>query len=270
MGLAPISFGSPMPPCHKRPWAFLPLVGMVAFCGCGAWHTGGFNLQDLFLSDRPVPGYSTFAYDPAVKFRPVQGDGGVLPDGILVDTRNDPGVAGCSTLRLPLGLLESEKEIPFGANAIRVRLAWKTIEKADDADEMPAVKIGCSEQTPINSKGQRDLRLFVSRNFIIPKASQWQGSIDISLRVRPGKRVLPNSTDVTYGPVVYIPKGWKMVWNNYYIEKIADEEVGPVTRDEGQRFIAWYGRNGARLACPDFRWSSRPPAVPIPTPSVRP
>ena len=270
MGLAPISCGSPMPPCHKRPWAFFPLVGMVAFCGCGAWHTGGFNLQDLVLTGRQVTGYSTFAYDPAVRFRPVQEDGGVLPDGILVDTRNDPGVAGCSTLRVPLGLVESEKEIPFGANAIRVRLAWKTIEKADNAEEMPAVKIQCSEQSLINSEGQRDLRLFFSRNFIIPTASQWQGSIDISLRVHPEKRVQQNSTDVIYGPVIYIPKGWKMVWNNYYIEKIADEEVDPVPPDEGKRFVAWYGRNGARPACPDFRWSGRPPAVPIPTLSVRP
>jgi hypothetical protein len=193
------------------------------------------------------------AYDPSVQFSPLPGKGGILPDGVMVDTRNDRGIAGCTTVRLPLGLIQSEKQIPFGAEAIKVGIEWEVIERRECAKEMPAIKINCSEQA-MDSAGQRKLNTFYTRNIVLPENHSGHGSLEIALRLHPGHRLFKGSTDVIYGPVIYIPCGWMIGFSNYSLASASLPEVPMVPADEAGTFVAWYLRNGGRRAMPDLRW----------------
>jgi len=264
LGLVPLDLKGSGVPGHRWPWGFLPVMGLVGLCGWGSWLSGGFNPYELYLalSKGAVVGYSLHAYDGAVRFRPMPGQGGVLPDGLMVDTRLDAGRAGCSTVRFPLGLNESERLVPFGAEALRIHLEWKALERPGLHPDPPALKINCSEQTRIDGKGHQQLYTFYTRNLILPQDSTSQGHFDIPIRLHPEQRSFSNSTDVIYGPIAYVPKGWQIEFSNYSIEKISVEEVPPVPAGEVERFVAWYRRNGGRPAHPDLRWGAvaGPPA----------
>jgi hypothetical protein len=205
------------------------------------------------LLKRQIIGFSTHAYDPSVQFSPLPGKGGILPDGVMVDTRNDRGIAGCSTVRLPLGLIQSEKHIPFGAEAIKVGIEWEVFARLECAKEMPAIKITCSEQV-IDPDGQRKLNAFYTRNLVLPESNFSHGSLVVTLRLHPGHRLFRGSTDVIYGPVIYVPRGWMIGFSNYSLSSVSLHEVPKVPADEARTFVAWYLRNGGRQALPDLRW----------------
>lgn|GEM_PF-2324283 len=240
---------------HRRPLAFLPVLGLTGLCGWGAWASGGLDPQlfSSLLVKRQIVGFSTHAYDPSVQFRPLPGKGGILPDGVMVDTRNDSGVAGCSTVRLPLGLIQSEVHIPFGAEAITVGIEWEVIERRECAREMPALKITCSEQVK-DPDGQRKLNAFYTRNIVLPEKDSGHGSLAVTLRLHPVHRLFKESTDVIYGPVIYVPRGWMIGFSNYSLSSASLHEVPKVPADEAGTFVAWYLRNGGRGALPDLRW----------------
>lgn len=257
MGLVPLRMeDSHCPPRHTRPWGFLPAMGLVALCCCGAWQTGTFNLHDLaaVMSTHEIVGYSLHAYDPGVKFMARAGTGGLLPDGLIVDTRSDGGHSGCSTVRFPLGLIESERLVPFDAEALNIHLEWKTHERSSAFPDPPALKIECSEQTRIDGDGQQQLLTFYRRTLLIPEDSIAHGQFDLPIRLHPAKRAFNNSTDVVYGPVLFVPRGWVIEFGNYSIQKLQVDEVPVVPPGEVVRFLAWYRRNGGRPALPDLRW----------------
>lgn len=163
MGLVPLCIDRHPPrPCHRWPWGFLPVFGLLCLCGWGARVSGGFDGRDLLrvLGRGELVGYSLHAYDPAVSFMPKAGEGGLLPDGVIVDTRGDTGRAGCCSVRLPLGLIASETLVPFDAEALNIHLEWKTHAMTPAASDPPAMKIECSEQSGIDGRGQQKLRAF--------------------------------------------------------------------------------------------------------------
>jgi hypothetical protein len=107
VGLAPRAPEAGAAPGHRWPIPFLLVTLLLLGCGWASWRSGGFDPRRLFLP-RTILGYSVHAYDRHVRFRAIPGAGGVLPDGLVIDTTGDEGRHGCTTVRLPLGLIESE------------------------------------------------------------------------------------------------------------------------------------------------------------------
>jgi len=175
-----------------------------------------------------------------------------LPDGLLVDTLHATGKTGCATVRVPLGLFDHEKWIPFGALAVRVLLDWEVLERGADPLERPAVKLAVSEQGPIDADGQQRLWTFFMRNVFLGEARS--GVIDLPVLVHTEARRIPGSRDVVYGPLLFIPEGWLIAFRNYRVEAIDPSEVAPMPEEEGPAFVAWYQRNGFKPATIDLAW----------------
>jgi len=260
MGLAP---SGPLPhpvSTHLWPVGFVPIALLTLGCAWSAWAVGFINPSEFirFIMRRQIIGYSLHIYHPEVAFRAIPGEGGLLPDGILIDTTRDEGQFGSSSIRLPLGLLAVENYVPFGAEALRIKLDWRVLERSDLAQDAPALKLNCSEQTAIDHQGQQRLLTFYARNLILAAHVSDQGTLDIPIRLHPAIRSLSGSTDVIYGPILYIPKGWKIEFRQYLIEKMKTEEVPPMPEGESERFVAWYRRNGLKPAPLDLTWQAIP------------
>jgi len=74
-------------------------------------------------------GYPLHGIDPPVTFVAIPGEGGLLPDGLAVDTTMASDQTGCAPVRIPLALFDYEADLPPGARAVRVRLAWKVLAR---------------------------------------------------------------------------------------------------------------------------------------------
>jgi hypothetical protein len=242
---------------HGLPLAFPFLAIAMAACVVAARDAGRLSLGRIYESwaRPPITVLSLHAYDPAVKFQVLPGRGGILPAGLVVDTLRDSGQAGCTTVRFPLGLIDAENYTPFGANAVNVHLEWRILAMAGGMVEGPALKITCSEQSQLNELGQHRLLTFYGRNIILPVNGDRRGACNIAIRLHPGSRTIPGSTDVVYGPVIYIPRGLKLELCNYLIDKIELKDVPPVPAGEAASFVSWYKRNGDRGAMVDLRWT---------------
>jgi hypothetical protein len=218
--------------------------------------TGGLRILEFarFIMKQDIIGYSVHGFDPSVEFKAIPGEGGILPDGLLVDTTKADGQSGCATVRIPLGLFDHEKFLPFGAKAVRVTLAWQVLEKTPAARELPAVKLAASEQGVIDPDGQQKLWTFYSRNVFLGENGSMEGVLDLPMLVHADARVLEHSRDVIYGPLVFIPEGWKVEFRHYSVKPIEVAEVPPIPTGEPERFVAWYHRNGFKPATIDLTW----------------
>jgi hypothetical protein len=207
-----------------------------------------------FMMSNQVIGYSPSGFDPTVTFKAIPGQGGVLPDGLLVDTTKANSKAGCTTIRIPLGLFDHEHLVPFGAKAIRIHLQWKVLKKMPSVRDLPAVKVAATEQGPIDVDGQQKFFTFYTRNIYLCEEEKIKGSLDLPMLIHTENRVLPNSKDVIYGPLVFIPDGWRIEFRHYRITQVEPSEVPPIPDGEVERFIAWYLRNGFKPAHIDLAW----------------
>ena len=218
--------------------------------------TGGLGIIEFvrFIMKQEIIGYSVHGFDPSVEFKAIPGEGGILPDGLLVDTTKADGQSGCATVRIPLGLFDHEKLLPFGAKAVRVSLAWQVLAKTPAARELPAVKLAASEQGVIDPDGQQKLWTFYTRNVFLGENGSMEGVLDLPMLVHADIRVLEHSSDVIYGPLVFIPEGWKLEFRHYSVKPIEVAEVPPIPEGEPERFVAWYHRNGFKPATIDLTW----------------
>jgi hypothetical protein len=153
-------------------------------------------------------------------------------------------------------LIASETLVPFDAEALNIHLEWKTHAMTPAASDPPAMKIECSEQTGIDGRGQQKLRAFYTRAVLMPKAASGRGALDIPIRLHPAVRIFKDSTDVIYGPVIYVPKGWRIELGHYAVQKIPVDKVPRAPDGEVARFVAWYQMHGGRSALPDLRWGA--------------
>ena len=257
IGITSLNEDAQVPPGHGMPLALPALAIAMAACVVAARDAGRLSLGKIYESwaRPPITVLSLHAYDPAVKFKVLPGRGGILPAGLVVDTLRDSGRAGCTTVRFPLGLIDAENHTPFGANAVNVHFEWRILAMVGETVEGPAIKIACSEQSQLNGLGQHHLLTFYCRNIILPASADARGACDIPIRLHPGSRTIPGSTDVVYGPVIYIPHGLKLELCNYLIDKIEPNDVPAVPASEAKAFVAWYKRNGERSALVDLRWT---------------
>lgn len=192
------------------------------------------------------------------------GEGGILPDGLRVDTTKVDATTGCATIRVPLGLFDHEKWIPFGAKAVRVRLSWRVLERSPQATELPALKLASSEQGVIDADGQQKLWTYYTRNVFLGEDGLMEGTVDLPILVHSETRVLPDSKDVIYGPILFIPEGWWIEFRHYWVDQIEASQVPPVPEGEGEKFVAWYHRNGFKPATIDLQWREAPGEMPRP------
>jgi len=257
IGITSLCEGAQVHSGHRWPLAFPLLAISMTGCVVAARDAGRLSLGKIYESwaRPPITVLSLHAYDPAVKFQVLPGRGGLLPAGLVVDTLRCSGRTGCTTVRFPLGLIDAENYTPFGANAVKVHIEWRILAKAGGMDEGAAIKISCSEQSQLNELGQHRLLAFYCRNLILPGSGTGRGAWDIPIRLHPGSRRIPGSTDVVYGPVVYIPWGLKLELSNYLVDKMNLEDVPSVPAGETAAFVAWYRRNGERAAQVDLRWT---------------
>ena len=227
----------------------------IAFTVAAQW-TGGLQIFDLLrlIMKQEIIGFSVHGFDPTVEFKAIPGEGGILPDGLLVDTTRADSQIGCATVRIPLGLFDHEKLIPFGAKAVRVRLAWRVLARTPAAKELPAVKLASSEAGVIDADGQQKLWTFYTRNVFLGEGGSMAGVLDLPMLVHAEQRVLEQSKDVIYGPLVFVPEGWKLEFRHYSVESIEPDEVPPIPEGEPERFVAWYHRNGFKPATIDLNW----------------
>ena len=261
MGIGPSRELEPLPLDRRVTFNTLPLVlcsatmTSLGFAFAAHW-TGGLRIFEFvrFIMKQEIIGYSVHAFDPSVEFKAIPGEGGILPDGLLVDTTKADGQTGCATVRIPLGLFDHEKLVPFGAKAVRVQLAWQVLAKAPTAKELPAVKLAASEQGVIDPDGQQKLWTFYTRNVFLGENGTTSGVLDLPMLVHTDKRVLEQSKDVIYGPLVFIPEGWKLEFRRYAVDQIEVAEVPPIPEGEPERFVAWYHRNGFKPATIDLLW----------------
>jgi len=257
IGITSLSKYAKVHPGHGLPLAFPLLAIALAGCVVAARDAGRLSLGKLYESwaRPPITVLSLHAYDPAVRFKVLPGQGGILPAGLVVDTLRDPGRAGCTTVRFPLGLIDAENYTPFGADAVNVHIEWRILAKASESDEGPAIKITAAEQSQLNRLGQHRMLTFYCRNLVLPAREEGQGSWDIPIRLHPVRRAIPGSTDVVYGPVVYIPRGLKLELRNYLIDKLELKDVPSIPAGETEAFVAWYKRNGLGASLVDLRWT---------------
>ncbi len=240
----------------RLPMLIAPVTILLFGCLWGIHWSGGLNIHEFweFVMNKEIIGFSAHGFDPTVEFRAIPGEGGILPDGLLVDTTKADGKTGVATVRVPLGLFDHEKWIPFGAKAVRVRLSWRVLEKGPSADELPAVKLASSEQGEIDADGQQKLWTFYTRNVFLGEHGAMDGTVDLPILVHSEVWVLPKSKDVVYGPLLFIPEGWRIEFRHYWVDQIEPADVPPAPAGEGERFVAWYHRNGFKPATIDLQW----------------
>ena len=245
---------------ERLPMMVASVTILLFGCLWGIHWSGGLNIHEFweFVMNKEIIGFSVHGFDPTVEFRAIPGEGGILPDGLLVDTTKADGTTGVATVRVPLGLFDHEKWIPFGAKAVRVRLSWRVLEKGPTATELPAVKLASSEQGVIDSDGQQKLWTFYCRNVFLGENGIMGGTLDLPILVHSEVRVLPESRDVIYGPLLFIPEGWRIEFRHYWVDQIEPAQVPPVPEGEGERFVAWYHRNGFKPATIDLQWREAP------------
>jgi hypothetical protein len=261
MGIGPTGVHEPLAGSRCVAFNSLPLVicsatmTSIGLAFAAQW-TGGLRILEFvrFIMKQEIIGYSVHGFDPSVEFKAIPGEGGILPDGLLVDTTKADGQSGCATVRIPLGLFDHEKLLPFGAKAVRVSLAWQVLTKTSAAKELPAVKLAASEQGVINPDGQQKLWTFYTRNVFLGENGSMEGVLDLPMLVHAEERVLEHSSDVIYGPLVFIPEGWKLEFRHYSVKPIEVAEVPPIPEGEPERFVAWYHRNGFKPATIDLTW----------------
>ena len=261
MGIGPIWAPESLAQSRSVMFNTLPLVlgsatmTSIVMAFAAQW-TGGLGIIEFvrFIMKQEIIGYSVHGFDPSVEFKAIPGEGGILPDGLLVDTTKADGQSGCATVRIPLGLFDHEKLLPFGAKAVRVSLAWQVLAKTPAARELPAVKLAASEQGVIDPDGQQKLWTFYTRNVFLGENGSMEGVLDLPMLVHADIRVLEHSSDVIYGPLVFIPEGWKLEFRHYSVKPIEVAEVPPIPEGEPERFVAWYHRNGFKPATIDLTW----------------
>ena len=247
----------------QLPMLLVSVTILVLGCLGGIHWSGGLDINEFleFVMNKEIIGFSAHGFDPTVEFTAIPGEGGVLPDGLRVDTTRADGKTGCATVRVPLGLFEHEKWIPFGAKAIRVRLSWQVEERRPGAVELPAVKLATSEQGAIDAEGHQKLWTYYSRHVFLGEDGARDGTIDLPIFVHTDTRVLPDSKDVVYGPLLFIPEGWRIEFRHYWVDQVEPSEVPPVPEGEGEKFVAWYKRNGFKPATIDLEWREAPGEV---------
>ena len=212
-----------------------------------------------FTVKQELVGYSVHGFDPSVTFRALPGEGGLLPDGLSVDSTMAGDQVGCATVRIPLSLFDHEGLLPHGARAVRVRLTWKVLARTASAKDLPAVKLASSEQGEIDADGQQKLLTYYTRNVLLAEDGSLEGTLDLPMLVCAETRMLAHSKDVVYGPVVFIPAGWHLEFRDYAVDAIEPGEVPPIPAGEPESFVAWYLRNASRPATIDLDW--RTPVV---------
>ncbi len=244
---------------NKLPYWILSVIIPLAILSWVASRAGGVDSTELlrFLMKKQIIGFSPHGFDPSVKFKAIPGEGGLLPDGLLVDTTDASAHSGCATIRVPLGLFEHEKLIPFGAKAIQISLEWNVLEKTPSATELPAVKVAASEQGTIDVDGQQRLHTFYTRNVFLGEEGS-RGVLELPMRIDTDVRTIKDSRNVVYGPLLFIPAGWKIEFRNYRVARVESSAAPPIPEGEVERFIAWYLRNGFKPALIDLKWESAP------------
>lgn len=233
-----------MGPVPAWPWALaLPLLPLACL-----------QAPDRGVA-RGTP-YSVAGADPGARFSLLPEAGGLLPDGILVDTTRSSGEACCATLRVPMGLFGEERHLPFGIPALRIRFQWEILARPEGDPDPPAVKIAASQQGSVSPEGRQELQTFWTRHLFLEGGEK--GQADVPMRLLPPGQRLPGARVALFGPLVLVPPGWKVAFRGWEALPAAAEEMEPPDPEEGRRFVAWYGRRQVASSQADFHWRGRP------------
>jgi hypothetical protein len=234
----------------------LPTAAMIlGMAGSALWAGGLDTLGALtFLRRKDIIGYSPNGADASTEFRAIPGAGGGLPDGLLIDTtRTRPGAA-CATVRIPLALFEHERLVPFGAKALRVQLDWRIVEGCPHAAGLPALKLSGTEMGPVDPEGHQELVTFSTRNLFLGEGGKLEGRLEPAIHTHPPRRALEGSKDVLFGPLLFIPPGWKIEIRNLQVTALDSSLVPSPPPGEMERFVAWYRQHQRGPTAVDLAW----------------
>ncbi|MDR3673202.1 MAG: hypothetical protein P4L36_20320 [Holophaga sp.] len=206
------------------------------------------------LTRTQIIGYSANGPDPSTRFRAIPGEGGILPDGLRVDTTRTSPRACCATVRFPLGLFDHEKWVPFGAKALKIQLKWRVRARRPWAKALPAWRVDANEHGPVDQDGQQHLRTFWGRNVLLAEHGRLEGVLELAIHLQPAVRTLPGSKDVLFGPLALIPAGWDIEFRGYDVTPVAPSQVSDPPIGELARYEAWYLEHEDKPSAIDLRW----------------
>ncbi len=214
-------------------------LGGIFLVGAGGSVSVGrisaFTIKE-FLMHRTIAGYQARLFDPHVRVVGIPDQGGIVPDGVVMDTTeatNDYEISSLEVLTRP--------SLRAGAQAAEVTFDYVCERTGGDSAAPPSVSTRVMEH--LFSEKENKHRFFVF-DFRMKPIPEGIGHMTVPLRLaQTGPRQIQGSEDLMFGPDLAVPAGWRVTVTNWRIHEVPLEQVAAsVFPDDAKGFVDWYQR----------------------------
>ncbi|GEM_PF-6383794 len=213
--------------------AGLFLSGITSSTALG--HVSIHTIKD-FLMHNQIKGYHYRLFDPRVTLHGLPDKGGVVPDGVVIDTGQASGEYDISSFQVNL-----RSALPPGTQAARISCDYEAVRLSGAQEDPPTVSSRVMERLFDKSGQREDFWVFDFRWKPLPEG---QGRVYLDLRLKNQVPKLPSATSHLWGPDVGVPAGWRLIVTNWSVEPLDPDNVPPTDFPaEAEGFISWYQRH---------------------------
>ena len=216
------------------PWV-IGGVFLIGFGGSMVLGRMSFHTIKEFLMHKEASGYQTRIFDPRVRVQGLVGKGGVVPDGIVVDTTESSDAFEVSSVQVRL-----RNELPK-TDAVRVVFDWKATRTRPDQVDAPVATSRVTERVFDVAELRYRFRVFDFRSAFLKEG---QGTARMEMHLKAEARTLPGAEDLLFGPDFAVPPGWRLELTHFRLDAIpADAVQASVFPEDAEAFVAWYLRH---------------------------
>ena len=221
--------------------------GMLASASLG--HVSIYAIKE-FLVRHQISGYQTRIFDPNVRVQGLPGQGGVVGDGIVIDTTQALRPSEITSVEVDLDDL-----IPAKATAVAISFDY-SVERSAFAESTPTfstrtMNFEWNESLNLHQFWVFDFRWgFLNANapkrqtfnaIVRSPMSQSNSPIVGSHKFDYSPYGAKDHGDLLQGPDIAIPPGWKVTLTNWGIKQIDPNKVEATKFPEDAKgFVAWY------------------------------
>ncbi len=215
------------------------LLGGIFLLGAGGSTSVGristYTIKE-FLMHRTIAGYQARLFDPHVRVVGIPDQGGIVPDGVVIDTTDASNDYEISSLEVL-----ARSAVRPHAHAAEVSFDYVCERNGGDSTAPPSVSSRVMEHQFSEKENKHRFFVFDFRMKPIPEGI---GHMTIPLRLQQtGPRQIAGSEDLMFGPDLAVPAGWRVTVTNWRIHEVPlDSVAASVFPDDAKGFVDWYQR----------------------------